>query len=251
LRKITLLLFFIFLSFASNSQSYSDSSITSRLPVFSIGLGGDIPLFDLKERFGPNGNISTNLYFLQKKVYIGGNFQFFFGNIVKEDSILKPLQTKNGYIIDQGGTLANIILFERGYLFLFYLGKEWLVSSKNKQWRLFLHGGPSFLRHKIRIQIQDQVKVPGLGEEEKKGYDRLSWGGGGAIQLGCRFYGKSRTVNFAFALEYSQAWTKNRRKYNYDQKQYDQQIRIDGLLGLRIYWMLPLYKRSAQNYFYY
>ena len=54
-------------------------------------------------------------------------------------------------------------------------------------------------------------------------------------------------VNFYGGIEISEAFTKNRREMNFDTGLKDNKARTDMLYGIRIGWVFPLYKRSADK----
>ena len=69
--------------------------------------------------------------------------------------------------------------------------------------------------------------------------------------IGYVHFGNNKTINFHIGAEFIQAWTKSRRPFDFDRMQADTQKRFDRLWGIRVGWMLPLYKRTAkESYFY-
>jgi hypothetical protein len=59
--------------------------------------------------------------------------------------------------------------------------------------------------------------------------------------VGYRHLDKNRLLNFFGGFDIMQAFTKNRRGYNFDTRQEDTKDRIDILLGFRIGVTLPIY----------
>jgi hypothetical protein len=56
--------------------------------------------------------------------------------------------------------------------------------------------------------------------------------------------------NFYIGIELMQAFTMNRRSYNFDTMETDYTKRTDLLFGLRAGWILPLYARAPKAYYY-
>ncbi len=83
----------------------------------------------------------------------------------------------------------------------------------------------------------------------KKGYDRLSNGIGFTQSVGYLFLSNNRIANFFAGIEMNEAFTKNRRDFNYDQMKKDNQLRTDLLFGIRIGWILPLYKKAPKEFY--
>ena len=120
----------------------------------------------------------------------------------------------------------------------------------NKNSGLLLMGGLGFLQHRIRIENLDN-RVPNLNDDYVKGYDRLSNGFAAHQFIGYMHLSNSRRLNFYVGFELNQAWTQNRRGYNFDKQQVDKEKRLDLLYGIKVGWILPLYPKGAQKYFYY
>ena len=57
-------------------------------------------------------------------------------------------------------------------------------------------------------------------------------------------------MNFYFGFELYQAFTKNRRTYNYDLMEKVDVKRQDFLNGFRIGWVIPLYEKLPNEYYY-
>ena len=59
------------------------------------------------------------------------------------------------------------------------------------------------------------------------------------------------TFNFYIGLEFYQAWTMNRRDFNFDTMECDDTERNDYLFGIRAGWILPIYQKEPNKYYYY
>ena len=249
LSKIVLSLGLLLISLSANSQvSIRDSSIA--FPMFSINYAYQTPGSDLAKRFGDDSNIGANLTYKTKKNYLFGlEGNYFFGTMLKEDSILDKISTADGNIINGNGEYADIRMFERGFYITGKIGKMFPVIGPNPNSGLFIMGGAGFLQHKIRIENPGNT-VPQIAGDYAKGYDRLTNGFAITEFVGYMHMGSNRLVSFYIGIECVQAWTQNRRSYNFDQMKRDTDKRFDALYGIKLGWILPLYKRVPDKYYF-
>ncbi len=251
---ISLSAFLFSLFYSASAQNVKDSSLF--FPMIKFSYAFQIPGGDLAKRFGHNSNVGLNFSIKTKKNWIyGANGSFFFGDRIKENGILDSMKTSTssgpntGFIIDQNGHPATVRLFERGFTISLHVGKIFNVLAKNKNSGLIIYGGPIFIRHKIKI---DDIghQSPQLVKEYLKGYDRLTAGFGVNEFIGYVYLGNKRMLNFFCGFEFTQAFTKSQRSYDYDLMKADTEKRIDLLYGIRVGWILPIYKKTPQQFYY-
>lgn len=242
---------FIFLSsllfLSTNAQVNIKDSIVFT-PLISASYSYQWPGGDLVNRFGSNSSIGAAFMIKTKRNWIIGiDGNFIFGNNVKENGILDNISTENGQIIDEYGTPIAIDFFERGFSTSFKFGKLFPLLGPNKNSGVVLIGSLGLLQHNIRIEGD----FPQIQDDYKKGYDRLTNGLALSEFIGYLYLGNKRTLNFYAGFEFTQAWTQNRRSYNFDTMEKDETKRIDVLSGFKIGWIIPLYKRVPEEYYYY
>ena len=252
--KIFLLSCFLFLVSVSRGQNVKDSSLFFPLVKFSYAF--EFPGGDLAKRFGYNSNIGLNFSIKTKQNLIfGANGGFLFGNNINEDGILDSMKTSTadgahtGFIINQNGNPSTVRLFERGFTVSLHIGKIFPLFAPNKNSGLIIYAGPTFLRHKIKIDDIGR-QCPQLQGEYLKGYDRLTCGFGAHEFIGYVYFGNKRMLNFFGGFEFTQAFTKSWRSYDYDLMKADTEKRTDLLYAIRIGWILPLYKKTPQEFYY-
>jgi hypothetical protein len=253
--RLILCVLFSLLVVFSFSQNVKDSSLA--FPLLKFSYAYQVPGGDLAKRFGVNSNVGINLMYKSKKnLLLGVNGSYLFGNKIKEIGILDSMKTSTssgpntGFVINQNGNPEVIRLFERGFTFSAYLGKMFVVPSVNKNSGIQVYAGPVFLRHKIKIyDVGNQA--PQVSREYAKGYDRLTAGWGLQEFIGFTYLSNNRILNFFIGFEFTQAFTKNWRGYNYDLMQEDNARRTDLLYGIRAGWILPLYSKPPQEFYYY
>jgi hypothetical protein len=249
MKNLLILIFLIPISRNIQAQSsLKDSSITHFM--VSPGISFQIPGGDLKNRFGVNSAISLSFdYKMKNQFSIGMDGSFLFGNQIKETSILDGLRTSDGDIIDADGNIADILIFERGFTTSFHAGYLLTWKKPNPNSGIFFNAGIGFIQHKIRIEHNNNA-IPSLEGDYLKGYDRLTNGILITEFIGYRYLSNKRLLNFFAGIECMQGFTKNRRDYNYDLMGPDNTKRMDLLSGVKIGWILPLYKQAPQEYYY-
>lgn len=236
-------------SLGGGSVSPADSAV--RVTFLSLHGGFQVPLNDLRDRFGNNGTAGASVgYKFKNRWMLQAQWSYLFGNTVKENTILQPISTSDGFIIDQNGEQAGIRFFERGMIF--GLQANYLLPSHrfnpNTGWMFGLQGG--WMHTKIRIEDIGN-RSPQLAGDYKKGYDRLSGGPYAGVCFGFWFMGNNRVLNGYILLEYQRGYTRSLRSFNYDTRQTDTRLRNDGLIGIRLGYVLPLYPRNASGYYTY
>lgn len=209
-----------------------------------------LPRGDMAKRFGNNSNVGIN--FMRK---LNNNFvwsidaNYLFGNKLKEDNILDSLETVKGQLLNNQGAYSDIRLYERGINIYARAGKLFPVLNPNPNSGILVTFGVGFLQHKIRIETIDN-NVPYLDSEYKKGYDRLTNGLSLHEFAGYLYTGSNRMINFYAGFEFTQAFTKNRRDYDFFLMKKDDNKRIDYLNGIRFGFMIPLYRRAPREFYF-
>jgi hypothetical protein len=209
--------------------------------LMNVMYGGHLPEGDLKDRFGGNFSAGLGLELLTQKNYLFGvQTHFHFGSEVKED-VLAPLRSEEGLIFDEGYLIADVKLRQRALYFGGHIGKIFRLNQEGGRSGLKATIGAGFLQHKIRVQDAPLTSVPQLSKEYKKGYDRLTNGLALSQFIGYHHLDPKRLVNFLAGFEFTQAFTQNRRSFNFDTRTKEDRSRLDLLFGFRIGWTLPFY----------
>jgi len=253
LKKKTSFYFLVWCLVLTGLHSSAQVSIRDSSISFAM-IGGTFayqaPGGDLADRFGNNFNVGGTFQWKTKKNWIFGiDGNFIFSDAVKESNILEKISTSQGLVIGQDGLFADIFLYERGFMFSGKAGKIFPVIGPNPNSGLVATLGVGLLEHKIRIEDKGN-KAPQVSDEYKKGYDRLTNGLSLTEFLGYINFGSRRLINFMVGIECTQAFTKNRRNFNFDTMEQDTKSRLDLLFGLRAAWIIPVYKRTPKEYYY-
>ncbi len=210
----------------------------------TINAAFQLPAGDLVERFGSNLRIGGGFNYLSFKNFwfYGLDAHFLFGQTVKED-VLKTLRTTEGAILSDIGSYADVFLRQRGFQMQATVGKIFaLADNGNKIKGIRLAFGVGFLQHRIKIQDQSKA-VAALFSPYTEGYDRLTNGVALSQSIGYQIISRDKTLNIYVALESSQAFTKNRRGFNFDTRTRDDAQRIDILYGVTVGLSVPIFSR--------
>ena len=256
MKKYLLILNFLFIISAITAQNNNKNDSLKKpkgdiIFSFSAYYAYEFPDKDLANRFGNNHKIGGQFTYKSATNWIfsfdGG---YMFGTNLKKEAytVLNPLKTAQGQITSKYGTPSDIALNERGFSFSITGGKilPFLQSNSNSGPLIMIGGG--FLQHKIRIDVKGN-DAPQLSEEYKKGYDKLTNGWGFRQFIGYRHYSENRMLNFFIGIETTQAYTQNRRGYNYDTMQADNTKRWDLLYSIKAGFIIPLAKRKPAEFY--
>ncbi len=235
---------------SDSDQKKNKGSIIASMSAF---YAYELAAGDLSSRFGFNHKIGAAVSLKLKKNWVL-TFEagYMFGQDLKEEaySILDPLKTENGQITSKYGTPGSILLGERGYTVMFKGGKILPFFQTNENSGPMVQGGIGFLQHKIRIDNAGN-DTPQISDNYKKGYDRLTYGIAFSEFIGYRHYANNKMSNFYIGVEWTQALTKNRRAYNYDTMEYDNQKRLDILYSIKAGIVIPFSRRTPKDFYAY
>jgi hypothetical protein len=112
-----------------------------------------------------------------------------------------------------------------------------------------VHVGVGYLQHKVNL-YDAQQKIAAIKGDLKHGFDRLTSGVSLSQFIGYLFLSESRFLNFYTGFEFYQAFTKSVRQLNYDTGLTDTKKRLDVITGFKFGWILPLYKKKPNDFYY-
>jgi len=243
--------FILFMQKGHAQLSPNDTALN--VPMFYASYAYQLPGADMADRFGPNSVIGGGFQFKSRKNWLfGANFDFIFGNQVQHgDSLMFNLKTQSGHIINMAGNFTDYSLYERGYTITAKFGKLFPVLSPNPNSGLYITASAGYIQHKIRIEVFNNT-APQLLGDYKKGYDRLTGGFMISQFVGYMFLSDNRLLNFFGGFEFTQSWTTPKRDVNFDTMEPDKKTnRFDVLYGIRIGWILPIFQRQPEKFYYY
>lgn len=234
------------------AQKNVDSCIT--FPMFSASYMLQVPGADIAKRFGANSNIGGSFMIKNKKnllLEINGNY--IFGNVLKGDAthLFDSISTSNNQaIINENGEYAKIRTFERGFFIGGRVGKIFSFNKPNYNSGILLTIGGGYLQHKIRIE-NDGNNAPQIIGDYKLGYDKMQYGFAATEFIGYMYFSKSQMLNFYAGFEFYQAWTKSGRSWDFNLMHKDENKYFDLLHSVKVGWIMPIYRREPQKYYFY
>lgn len=250
LKKKSHILLFILLilgSYLSNAQSVKDSCV--RIMMIGFNFSGQLPEYDLAKRFGPNLSAGASVIWKTKhNVLFNVEGSYFFGKNVRED-VVASMKNENGSITDNEGFPADLRLTERGWNIFGNVGYMFSKWGNNPNSGLFFTLGGGWMQHKVKL-YDGQQKIAAVKGDLKKGYDHLTGGFGFSQFVGYKYISNNRLANCYLGFEFYEAFTQSLRGFNYNTGLPDTQKRFDMLMGVRFGWILPLYKRTKDFYYY-
>jgi len=245
--------FFLILTFILflNKTFSQTTDTTDYIVFFNSNLGYHIPSYDMTKWFGNNATIgagftiknSSNFTFELSYNYIWGN------DVKNQDSILQGLQTSEGQIIDGNGQYGVINFSETGWYSMFSIGKVIPIGSKHLNSGLWFKAGLGIFEHKILIKTPENL-IPQIKDDYKKGYDKLSNGFAASQFIGYIWLSKTGVKNAFAGFEFVEAWTKSRRSVSFINGEKDNSQYFDLLMGVKIGWIISVYKRKPEPFYY-
>jgi hypothetical protein len=222
---------------------------TLNIPLTGLHFSLQFPAGDMVNRYGTTGNAGIPFYYKTKSNFIfGGEFNYFFGKKVKED-VLASLRTPEGTITNSEGNPGIVRVQERGWSINASVGKVFTQFGHNKNSGVIALVGAGYVQHKVHITDLGRNLAQVFGDY-KKGYDRLTGGPMLNQFVGYLYLSNNRFANFIVGFECTEGFTKGLRGYQFDLMSSDSKKRLDIYYGGRLGWILPLYKRTASDFYF-
>ena len=217
------------------------------LDMISVGGAVHLPLADIGERFGTSGAIKfeyNHLFPSGISLGIGGGP--IFGETVKED-VLQLLKTEEGRILGIDGRYGFFELSERGFMTYVHASKLIPILSLNASSGILIQAGAGIMQHRIKLTDIDGT-IPQIQGEYEKGYDRLSNGISLHEFVAFQYMSNNRRINLRIGLDLNQAFTSNRRDFDFALQRKLEESRFDMLAGLRVDWIIPFYGKRSTDF---
>lgn len=234
--------------------------------MFQATYAFQIPALDTRDLYGVNHTIGPSVIFKTSSNWLfTGNVNFIVGGRVKgerTDILGEGITTPAGEIIGGGGLFVELATYERGIHYQAEVGKIFPIWP-NPNSGIFVQLGLGYLENRIRIDFQQEVyNTPyQVYKDYAYGYDRKRGGFAVHAEAGYIFFSNSNLLNFSLSLEATYARTRDQREYDfrvfYDENGVPQPVGYtnkqghnDFYFGIRAGWMIPVYKRQPQSYYY-
>lgn len=210
-------------------------------------------LTDMKATYGRNpSTMGVGLSFKTKhNLIFGFEASYLWGGYTDNGvSILRGIMTSSGNIINSYGMYGTVLMTQSGFYAGVKTGYVFAFSKPNPNSGIVVNVGAGILEHHIRIENRSNNTPPVLGEY-KKGYDGLRNGIALRGFVGYQFLSNKKLLNFYGGVEYTFAWTKSIRNYDFNLRGKDEKQYHDSMIGIRVGWILPIYSRDPEEYYYY
>jgi hypothetical protein len=206
-----------------------------------------IPGGNIAKRFGNFSSVGFGAMHKSKTNWVlGYELNYLFGDNLKETNMLDQLITSGGYISSTSGVPGNYSVNMRGISSFIKGGRLFATKKYNKNTGILLLGGIGLLHHRVNFQAQEG-NVPPLDANYQKGYDRSTSGLAFNQFIGYQYHSTNRFVNLFIGFDFMQAFTYNRRGFNYDLAQEDKQRHFDYTTSFRFGWTIPIYLNTREE----
>lgn len=233
----------------ANAQTIADTSMN--LHMLSFHMSGNLPGGDISNRFGAHFGVGGSYMFKTEGNWmLSADLTFITGSNFKEDSVFNNLKDEYGDFINTYGEIGEVKFYERGFYTGLKAGRLFPVIGPNPNSGILLTVSGGLLQYKTLVH-QDGRDIPSIIGDYSKGYDRLTNGFGLSEFIGYLHLDSHNPINFYIGLEFTQAWTKNRRDYNFDLMGPELQLRHDYIYGIRFGWIFPINKKATNTYYFY
>jgi len=236
--------------------------------MFQVTYAAQLPALDTRTDYGFTNTIGGSfIHKTQGNWLFTANGNFIFGNQIKGSRIEllgEGITTIYGEVIGGGGLPTSLAFFQRGLHFQAEVGKLFPLAP-NPNSGIFVQVGAGYLWNRMRIDYQIEVQNPPqpLMDDYQYGYDKMRGGFALHGEAGYLILSNTRVYNLSVSLEVTYARTRSLRDYDfrvfYDENgephlmgYNDKNQRFNDLYyGIRVGWMIPVYQRQPDEYYYY
>jgi hypothetical protein len=255
--------FFLFCAILLSTKVYSQIetriSKTDSAGLFVIlapNFTYNIVMADLRKDYGNNLAIGADIGVKMKSNWsIDFGFKYYFGGKVDAgliDSTFKNLVV-DGFFIEgkNGGSATSEIELEfRGVSFHLQAGKIIAVTKRYRNSGIWIKAGIGVTQHFMNIKNPEDM-VFSLAKEYKKGYDKLTLGFSLYQFIGYAHINRRNLFCMYGGVEFMENFAKRQRVYDYSLMRKDNTKRFETMIGIKIGWIIPLYRHNPNTVFYY
>jgi hypothetical protein len=244
---LKIILFFLTIILTQNGIAQNKYLFSNKITDLQFLYNYHIPSGKIAERFGNFSSVGAGAMLKSKNNWVlGYELNYLFGQKIKEETILNQLVTSGNYISNTDGFPANYSVNMRGISSFVRAGRLISVKKFNQNTGFLLLGGIGLLNHRINFQTQEG-NAPPIDADYQKGYDRFSSGIAFNQFVGYIYHSQNRFVNLFLGIDFTQAFTYNRRGFNYDTQQFDKQRHLDVTTSFRFGWTIPIYMNTREQ----
>jgi hypothetical protein len=236
---------FIFVLLFSSLESFAkgkDSGSSGYL--IELSYAGQIPGGDLAQLFGFNSNVQGGAHYKTESNWLfGAEFSYFFGDYLRNTSILDSIATKNGNLIANDGNYPGITYFEKGFDVQLTAGKLFPVS-KNRNSGVLLMISAGYIQYHLDIESNTDW-TPQVSGDYEQGYEHLTAGICLTEFAGYQYISKRSFLAFFAGFEFTEAMAKS-LQYDFEAETKNPSYRYNMLSGIRVGWILPILQDNSK-----
>ena len=223
--------------------------------MFSATYSYQFPGADTKDLYKNNSTIGASVIYKTNRNWLWtANANFNFGEEIRasREEILGIILDGSGNLITGDGIWGSYAMFERGWHLQGKVGKIINVCAPNPNCGFFFNVGAGYLLNRIRIEFSSYASTPpNLADDYRYGYDRMRGGFAHSGEFGYMYMSNSRILNFSLSFEFTEAFTKSLREWDFNLMGPDLKSYVDRYYGIRLSIYIPTYKRMPSEYYYY
>lgn len=249
MQRISLIFIFIFTSVIVFAQSIKTDKLF--MPLVSVNIGLNKPGGDFADRFGYSGQIGASFIIKLKSNWLFGlEGDYLYSQKINNREYHDYLMNSDGWITNMYGDPGIVSEKLGGFTAFGKIGKILPFLNPNPNSGFLVQVGLGFMQHKIWIE-QRGNNMPQLTPEYIKGYDRLCNGLMMNQFIGYMFFHEKALRNFYCGIEVTEAYTQNRRSWDFIQERKIDDKRHDYLFSFKLGWTLSLHKRMSNDIYYF
>ena len=228
---------------AANSETNLNNHGFLFTPTWSYQKAGG----DLKERFYDFTSVGISIeYKTQSNFQFGFDYDWYYGNHVKDSTLFESITASSGQIIDQNGNYSVVRLSILGNYVSAKCSYVYPIVKSMENSGIIVSLGLGVMQHKINI-FSSQVSIPQINGEYEKGYDRLTYGFATKQFIGYQYLVNSNKLHFRVGVEFNQGFTQGRRTWNYNTNSSGLDKRFDATTAFKIGLIVPVYTKHKDD----
>lgn len=249
MRVLFVMLMFVFVKGNSVAQSIKNEHLN--LISVSPSFGYTFPMSDLGQRFKNFGQAGpTVLFKFKNNILLAAEGMVLFGQGYKGEDPLAMIVNANGTITNKYGDLASVARGMRGMQFQIKGGYIFSKFSHNPNSGITITAGAGFFQSKYWID-QRGNNAPQVMGDYPKGYDKLSNGFALTQFVGYTYYHDKNFLNFYAGVEFTEAWTEDRRDWDFALMRKNERSYTDISTTIKVGWIITFIERAAEDIYYY
>jgi hypothetical protein len=200
---------------------------------------------DLADRFKNFASLGLTVDFKMKSnLTIGMDYDWFFGNSIKEIGMFTGIDNPGGQIIDKNGDFSVIGLNIKGNYGTVHIGYLLNLPKDEPFSGILFTAGAGVMQHRIDI-ISSQVTIPQLNDAYEYGYDKLTYGLATKQFIGYQYLVAKNRYHFRAGFEFNQGFTQGRRTWDFNANKSGLDKRFDTTIAFKLGIVVPVYTKSA------